>query len=773
MSEGNRTSSGSGARQVALTNTIPIINESNGLEGNLIEASVQGAIGTADTSELDLQKLQEYIKLLQAKALRFEAIQKEQAPFRYQVLYRLKQPELKLRKDRNAQGSRLSLPFFDHPEWVRGQDDMRYVQCNLPLTNFELYLEKNKDISFIVYLDFDPTLDSILAKHGTNKSGVQGDHLPNFTSETIRPVAEYLVNAIKTLLESREEYAGILREYNASYELLAPYLFMYHSQKNLDDIQTGLSEPARKQLSILSDYVSKQYGHIYRAADSLLSQGSISHNYIQYLFKPGDVLVARRNGHYTAHVATSWPRNPETITVSSTHAKSFGNGTRGDFYSSKDTPGKMQGGKVKIHRYRVDAWHWAFDGNFQQKHEVLLFDIPFDRDESTTSSDVEGSGTTGDKENSRIIEARRNNIAELNLFPIQYASDEIVARLRRRGRTFWNCRKRRFISYSENDKDDIHNLAEEWYMVDLKTWRSLHPENSYSSKPLVDELGPEAMERDDPPDEQFELLLPLEIKGYNLRRKKWFDLVSDRIYDVKWNREAFQTLVIDPKARDLIRALVSNQLATEKSTDLIAGKGNGLIMLLHGGPGTGKTLTAESVAEIAEKPLYRVTCGDVGTKVEDVERYLDSVLHLGKIWGCVVLLDEADVVLEQRSLEDLERNALVSVFLRVLEYYEGILVLTSNRVGTFDEAFKSRIQLALHYPTLGPFQRLRIWETFIQRLESFGDDAVDIADLRDHLEDLKEEKMNGGQIRNAITMARQYAEWKKKHLKLRASEGRY
>ena len=66
----------------------------------------------------------------------------------------------------------------------------------------------------------------------------------------------------------------------------------------------------------------------------------------------------------------------------------------------------------------------------------------------------------------------------------------------------------------------------------------------------------------------------------------------------------------------------------------------------------------------------------------------------------MVLLDEADVFLEERTKLDLERNALVSVFLRVLEYYEGILILTSNRIGTFDEAFKSRVQLAIHYPLL-------------------------------------------------------------------------
>lgn len=301
-------------------------------------------------------------------------------------------------------------------------------------------------------------------------------------------------------------------------------------------------------------------------------------------------------------------------------------------------------------------------------------------------------------------------------------------------------------------------------MIDLKTYHLLHKDEvSHGRKRLStpgDFLPKKAMETDELPNELFEYLLPPTINGFNLRTKKWVGLVADRIKHVKWNKEAFSKVVIDHKAKDLIRALVSNQLESEKNTDLIEGKGNGLILLLHGGPGTGKTLTAESVAEIAEKPLYRVTCGDVGTKAEEVEKYLESVLYLGKLWGCVVLLDEADIFLQQRELEDLQRNALVSVFLRVLEYYEGILVLTSNRVGTFDEAFKSRIQLALHYPALGPYKRRRIWENFLDRLEGMEGELIDLADLREHLSDLKDEDMNGRQIRNAITTARQYAKWK-------------
>ncbi|KAJ8119707.1 hypothetical protein ONZ43_g3401 [Nemania bipapillata] len=358
-------------------------------------------------------------------------------------------------------------------------------------------------------------------------------------------------------------------------------------------------------------------------------------------------------------------------------------------------------------------------------------------------------------------------IRDLEVFPIRFAPDEVVKKLRERGRTFWKCRVRSFVSYEENAIDGQENTVDERYMIDLKAYRSLHKDNQFDNglheTRLEDELDPGVMKREEPPDDKFELLLPPSIKAFNMRKKKWYDLIPERVKDVEWNKEAFEKVVMDPTAKELIQALVSNQLAVEASThgtDLIEGKGNGLILLLHGSPGTGKTLTAESVAEIAEKPLYRVTCADIGTKAEDAEKYLESILHLGKLWRCVVLLDEADVFLEQRSLEDLERNALVSVFLRVLEYYEGILILTSNRVGTFDEAFKSRIQLALHYPALGRNERLLIWQNFLERLEKRSDGTIDTRDLRSHLADLSDQEMNGRQIRNAITSARQYAKWK-------------
>lgn len=245
------------------------------------------------------------------------------------------------------------------------------------------------------------------------------------------------------------------------------------------------------------------------------------------------------------------------------------------------------------------------------------------------------------------------------------------------------------------------------------------------------------------------------------------DLKVDQIKDVTWNKKSFEHLVVDNVTKELVQALVVNHIADEQGTDIIERKGKGLIILLHGGPGTGKTFTAESVAELAEKPLFRVTCGDIGTEPEKVEKYLESVLHLGKAWDCVVLIDEAEVFLEQRSLDNLERNALVSVFLRVLEYYEGILILTSNRVGTFDEAFKSRILLSLHYENLTRGQRTKIWKNFLVRLRELGgntSDKIDFHDIECYIEDLTKYDLNGRQIRNVLTAGRQYANFKKERM---------
>lgn len=102
--------------------------------------------------------------------------------------------------------------------------------------------------------------------------------------------------------------------------------------------------------------------------------------------------------------------------------------------------------------------------------------------------------------------------------------------------------------------------------------------------------------------------------------------------------------------------------------------------VLHGPPGTGKTLTAESVSELLRCPLYIASAGELGTNSKFLEVDLQKIRDICHAWGAILLLEEADVFLETRQLYDLHRNSLVSVFLRQLEYFQGILFMTTNRV---------------------------------------------------------------------------------------------
>ena len=68
------------------------------------------------------------------------------------------------------------------------------------------------------------------------------------------------------------------------------------------------------------------------------------------------------------------------------------------------------------------------------------------------------------------------------------------------------------------------------------------------------------------------------------------------------------------------------------------------------------------------EPLYIVGAADLGTSAPNVDGALAKILKISATWGAVVLIDEADVFLEERALHHIERNAMVAVFLRHLEY---------------------------------------------------------------------------------------------------------
>lgn len=91
------------------------------------------------------------------------------------------------------------------------------------------------------------------------------------------------------------------------------------------------------------------------------------------------------------------------------------------------------------------------------------------------------------------------------------------------------------------------------------------------------------------------LLCSASLKGYSLRNKKWLTFSVGSVLDIEFNESAFESLVLPQDHKQLILALVESQVQHKDSfDDVIQGKGKGMIMLLSGSPGVGKTLTAES-----------------------------------------------------------------------------------------------------------------------------------------------------------------------------------
>ncbi|KAF6805112.1 hypothetical protein CSOJ01_09745, partial [Colletotrichum sojae] len=258
-------------------------------------------------------------------------------------------------------------------------------------------------------------------------------------------------------------------------------------------------------------------------------------------------------------------------------------------------------------------------------------------------------------------------------------------------------------------------------------------------------------------DENQLVMLPPALLGYGLRSKEWFRLDPEILEFVstsaKKRQQAFNDLVIPPRTKNLLKAMVKTHAARSQDSkgdtadavneiDLVKGKGKGLIIFL----------------QVLQKRLQHTAL--------QPDRFIPS-------WNRVLLLDEADVYLAERDIRDLSRNGIVSVFLRNLEYYSDVLFLTSNREGLIDEAFKSRIHVALRYKAIDIKGTEQIWRNIMREINEENEnkklpvtfDEEELVEWAlDHFEENSTRRAdgaspastatwNGRQIRNAFQTA--------------------
>ncbi len=211
------------------------------------------------------------------------------------------------------------------------------------------------------------------------------------------------------------------------------------------------------------------------------------------------------------------------------------------------------------------------------------------------------------------------------------------------------------------------------------------------------------------------------ILCFNLDTHTHMWLHVKNLTEYEYDRSMKDKLILPEEHSDLIDILTLDMDIL--MDDIVSGKSGGTTILCMGAPGLGKTLTAEVYSEVVGRPLYRVHSGQLGVASDKVEKNLEKVLKRAQRWGAILLIDEADVYIRRRG-NDIDHNAVVASFLRTLEYFHGLLFLTTNRVDDVDDAIISRCIATVRYTVPIPEDAKRIWRVLADQFKFDLSDAL-------------------------------------------------
>ncbi len=224
-----------------------------------------------------------------------------------------------------------------------------------------------------------------------------------------------------------------------------------------------------------------------------------------------------------------------------------------------------------------------------------------------------------------------------------------------------------------------------------------------------------------PLSQQLESELLLSVKGhdgmgnvpihpvvhvFDLKSHEEYWVHADFMEPYVYDESLREKLILPASHRELLDILTTD--IHSFTEDIVEGKSAGNIILCKGVPGVGKTLTAEVYAELTKRPLYRVRSGTLGTSAGQMNKRLEEIFARVTAWDCVLLLDEADVFVSRRG-NSLEQNAIVAEFLRAVEYFDGLMFLTSNLGDNIDEAFLNRCAAIIDYKEPDAANARQIW----------------------------------------------------------------
>jgi hypothetical protein len=526
-------------------------------------------------------------------------------------------------------------------------------------------------------------------------------------------------HVLKALRDVVKSYPTVASDFSEPFEVQSPFQMLFHSWDALHSYKSTLEDDeALMHLNLLIEFMDAELGIEKKRIDSKIKKGQIDFAQAWTIFRPGELCVRYEEDH-------KWLLKIEK----SAYEENNSIGKWIEVHCTyTDYDGTDVGTAKKVFRI-TQKGHFAAENPANIKSLPVFPRSFLEEDESFEK---------------QLIERGEHFLAMQGVSTRQY--DGMAAWLREPPLNYYHPEMAEF--------DDIWEPYKETgrIIIDRKTFQ----EERHMSQAAV---APHDASID-------KMLCPPFTIGFSLAKKEWCRFYLPNLTEIKWQKDSFDQLVMKAPHKTLLQALVTNHNFPDNPRDGSQQKGKGLVVLLHGTPGSGKTLTAECAAEVTERALLTSSIAEMNryNSAWYFEHRLKQVLQYATIWKAVVLLDEADVFLEARKDDAAaaERNALVAVFLRHMEYFSGIVFLTTNRIHAFDQAMKSRIHLALSYRPPELEMRRLIWT---QALKAIPKDDLDF-DF-EAISDLIQEALNGREITNAINTAKTLARFEESALQLK------
>ena len=343
-------------------------------------------------------------------------------------------------------------PYLGKPAWDHGDAGL-HLQGSMPIASLDKFLE-NQSLLFLVYNDYrfaEP------ASYELNEDEWEVPPLPEPSAQSISFPGRPMVQALVSLSELYPNFGTAFPNLDFSEEMATPYLSLFYMFPEWKSKSRELSRDDRDCVEALFTYLERKMGLVYRDVLGQLSSGRISFSALQYLIKPGDIVV-RPKPCPTAFMSNGWlaytkPSKSKRNHLVSRATTTIDKDSLKPFWEPQSPVAMGETGTPKLKQRKAPA----SDRESEDTHQVW------------TVSGWNWEITHGQlSRHQEVLELRINpsatelfDVTSLEWYPLQYAPEEIKSLLRKRGHTYWQCRERRFVGYSDqgHEPDEFENVG--------------------------------------------------------------------------------------------------------------------------------------------------------------------------------------------------------------------------------------------------------------------------------------------------------------------------